>query len=75
MEITNLQEFDARDFLEPVDLTKRKSKIIWTLGPACKEVDRLIEMLDAGMNIARLNFSHGSHKLHGLMVEKLREAK
>lgn len=32
-------------------------------------------MLDAGMNIARLNFSHGDHKAHGLMVDKLREAK
>jgi len=32
-------------------------------------------MLDAGMNVARLNFSHGDHESHGKMVKKLREAK
>lgn len=63
------------DLLKPADPKNRRTKIIWTLGPACKEIERLWEMLDSGMNIARLNFSHGDHKSHGLMVEKLREAK
>lgn len=67
--------FEIDELLEPSDPKQRKSKIICTLGPACKEIDRLVEMLDSGMNIARLNFSHGDHKGHGLMVEKLREAK
>lgn len=70
-----LISFEVDDLLKTVDHSKRKSKIICTLGPACKDVERIVEMLDAGMNIARLNFSHGSHKMHGLMVEKLREAK
>lgn len=66
---------DATEILQTPDPSKRRSKIICTLGPSCKDVETLVELLDAGMNIARLNFSHGSHKMHGLMVEKLREAK
>lgn len=63
------------DLLKPADPKSRRTKIIWTLGPAWKEIARLWEMLDSGMNVARLNFSHGDHKSHGFMVEKLREAK
>jgi len=34
----------------------------------------LVKMLDAGMNVARLNFSHGDHKTHGQSLDNLREA-
>lgn len=68
-------KLELSDIMGPIDATKKRTKIICTLGPSCKDVDRLVEMIDSGMNIARLNFSHGSHKMHGLMVEKLREAK
>ncbi len=34
----------------------------------------LVKLLDAGMDVARLNFSHGDHKSHGIMVDNLKEA-
>lgn len=55
-------------------MATRKTKIICTLGPACWDVDMLVQMLDAGMNVARLNFSHGDHKSHGASLDNLRAA-
>lgn len=52
----------------------RKTKIICTLGPSCWSVEGLLGLIDAGMNIARLNFSHGDFNTHGGCVTRLREA-
>lgn len=54
--------------------TPRKTKVICTLGPACWSVEGLIELIDSGMNIARLNFSHGDHEGHSGVLDRLREA-
>jgi pyruvate kinase len=51
-----------------------KTKIVCTLGPATASFDTLIRMINAGMDIARLNLSHGTHDDHRAMVERLREA-
>jgi len=56
------------------DHASRKCKIICTMGPSCWEVDNLVKMIDAGMNVARLNFSHGDHEGHGSCVDRIREA-
>ena len=56
----------------------KKTKIICTLGPASDNEKVLSEMIDAGMNVARLNFSHGTHEEHAKkieMIKKVRERK
>lgn len=44
------------------------------MGPSCWDPDKLVELIDAGMNIARLNFSHGDHKGHQKTLNNIREA-
>ncbi len=51
---------------------KRKTKIICTVGPAIDNDDMIGKMIDAGMNVARLNFSHADHEEHGRRVEMIR---
>jgi len=52
----------------------RRSKLVCTLGPACDSPQGLEALIDAGMDVARLNFSHGTHEEHGLRFERLRKA-
>merc|ERR1719446_1367631 len=44
------------------------------MGPTCRDVDNLVKLIDGGMNIARLNFSHENHEVHGMVVNNIREA-
>ena len=50
-----------------------KTKIICTIGPKTQSVEKLASLIDAGMNIMRLNFSHGTHQYHGQTIANLRE--
>ena len=50
----------------------RKTKIVCTLGPATDGEGVLREMMLAGMNVARFNFSHGSYEEHGGRLAKLK---
>lgn len=53
-------------------LPKRKTKIICTMGPATQGREALYKLAEAGMNVARLNFSHGSHEDFANVVADLR---
>lgn len=50
----------------------RKTKIICTIGPACSDEETLKAMMLGGMNVARLNFSHGTHDDHAKHIEKIK---
>ncbi|MCH6268890.1 MULTISPECIES: pyruvate kinase [Neobacillus] len=52
----------------------RKTKIVCTIGPASESVDNLTQLMNAGMNVARLNFSHGNFEEHGDRIKNIREA-
>ena len=51
----------------------RRAKIVCTLGPASAEPETLEKMITAGMNVARLNFSHGDHDYHRMLFDRVRE--
>lgn len=53
----------------------RKTKIVCTIGPASRDRETLREMLQAGMNVARLNFSHGTHEEHRETIERFRSVR
>ena len=50
----------------------RRTKIVCTLGPACSSEETLRAMLRAGMDVARLNFSHGTHDSHAAIITLVR---
>src|ERR1700678_4068313 len=52
----------------------RRTKIVATIGPASREPETLARMIEAGLDVARLNFSHGSRELHAENVERVRAA-
>lgn len=51
---------------------QRYAKIVATIGPACHEEAMIRKLLIAGVNVARLNFSHGSHSYHAEIIGRLR---
>jgi pyruvate kinase len=50
----------------------RRAKIIATVGPACVDPDVLSKLLEHGVDVARLNFSHGRHEDHAQMLDRIR---
>ncbi len=51
----------------------RRAKIVCTIGPASSDISMLRELARAGMDVARLNFSHGEHAVHGEVIRNLRK--
>jgi len=50
----------------------RKTKIICTIGPTTGSYDMLLEMYKAGMNVVRLNMSHGTHESHSKVIKSIK---
>ena len=55
-----------------VQHTNHRTKIVATVGPACDTYDKLLALVRAGVNVFRLNFSHGSHEDKGKIIEHIR---
>ena len=53
----------------------RKTKVICTIGPASENEETLTKMMEAGMNVARLNFSHGSHEEHQKKIDLIKQVR
>ena len=54
--------------------SRRRVKIVCTLGPATQSLAKLTSLVEGGMDVARLNFSHGTHDFHRGLIENVREA-
>ncbi|MFZ2448539.1 MAG: pyruvate kinase [Syntrophobacteraceae bacterium] len=50
----------------------RRTKIVCTIGPRTNSPDKILELIQAGMDVARLNFSHGDHETHRQTIESIR---
>lgn len=51
----------------------RKTKVICTIGPTCEKAEMLRDMCRAGMDVARLNFSHGTYEDHQRRIDLIKE--
>lgn len=53
----------------------RRTKIICTIGPSCNTKEHIYKLVENGMNVARLNFSHGSHEQHKAVIDIIKEVR
>ncbi|KAH0488534.1 MAG: hypothetical protein KVP17_005193, partial [Porospora cf. gigantea B] len=58
----------------PEAFVNRKTKVVCTLGPKCWSVEGQVALLNAGMTVARMNFSHGEFESHQMCVDNLNKA-
>src|SRR3954462_9080418 len=54
------------------DLLTHRTKIVATVGPACDTFEKLVELVHAGVNVFRLNFSHGGHEDKAQIIQHIR---
>ena len=51
----------------------KKTKVVCTIGPASENPEMIAKLVEEGMNICRLNFSHGDYEEHGARIERIRQ--
>src|SRR5438093_4240402 len=56
-----------------IEHTFHRTKIVATVGPSCDTYDKLLELVKAGVNVFRLNFSHGTHEDKARIIELIRQ--
>lgn len=56
-----------------MSISERRTKIVCTLGPSSNSEEKIDELVRNGMNIARINFSHGTHEQHAEVMERIRK--
>ena len=54
-----------------MNIKEQKTKIIATVGPACDTYEKLINLVNAGVDVFRLNFSHGTYEDHKKIIEQI----
>ena len=62
---------ELQDYKIRKDFDMRKTKIVCTIGPACETEEKLKELMQAGMDVARFNFSHGTPEEQKIKLEKV----
>ena len=67
-------EYSAERTVDGVAPAQRRAKIICTIGPSCGTESIMRDLMRLGMDVARLNFSHGSHRDHAVNIQRLRRA-
>ena len=50
----------------------RRTKLVCTIGPACESEEMLTDLIEAGLNVARINFSHGDSDYHRLLIRRIK---
>ncbi len=59
----------------PLMNLQKRTKIVCTIGPATHTQEMMVKLVGAGMNVCRLNFSHGTHEDHSELIERIREVR
>jgi len=73
-EARTLREYTSNLDIDKTPQVVRGTGIICTIGPACQTVEKLKDLISNGLNIARLNFSHGTYEYHQQTIDNVREA-
>src|ERR1700712_28964 len=63
---------ESMDKKAGIEHTSHRTKIVATVGPACDSYEQLLALVKAGVNVFRLNFSHGSHEDKAKIIEHIR---